>query len=237
MNAAKDLSGAYRPISFPDGATAKIIAGRKTRHTYLLNPQPNPGEVAVRIFEDRAPGEPERGIGRPMGYEIVDPYDDNKVLSHHSLPWRRGQFMWMREPYALIRANKDEKQPFGDGRPIRETNLWWVQPTYYISEPGIYQSAYKDYVLDETWQPSSAMPLWCARVELEVKNVRIAKLSTTMNAEEAQLEGFRDVSGFMIDWLQRYPDMGDPWVSVLRFRAQKRLLRETPGEAHSVAAQ
>jgi hypothetical protein len=107
----------------------------------------------------------------------------------------------------------------------------WVREAWAIAPSGVIYRA--DATLEGIeggpkvrWRPSLHMPRALCRLVLEVKGVRMERLSF-MDESAARAEGRESVAEFKDAWNERYGEAGfgwsaDPWVWVVRFEVIER---------------
>lgn len=130
--------------------------------------------------------------------------------SHPSSPFgEAGDRLWVRETFALERG----------------------QVLYRADEPPLqphdpFDDAPAPRVKGPRWRPSIHMPRACARLMLEVVDIRMERLHE-MTEKSARAEGDPDLETFRDGWNAIYGDQGlgwsaNPWVWVVEFRVLER---------------
>lgn len=149
-----------RPIIFSAQTVKAILENRKTQTRRIVKPQPE--ERLWKIWE-RFPHQSGCPYGEP------------------------GQFLWVRESFAIEHDVDGEAPPYKDGRPLLRNPIYdegqgweWQQAHYAATDPipdlMCEHKGCQGQPCRNPWRPSMFMPRWASRITLEITEVRVERV-------------------------------------------------------------
>lgn len=194
---------AEKPIIFFGPMVRAILAGRKTQTRRVVKPQP-------KFHADGNPGwYPSGDARRRMHYATVEHLV--RGMPADFCPFGQpGSRLWVRET--------GWERPVRTPRMMREGADTWER--FYYDADGLSEGDHEQFkAWGFTRRPSTCMPRWASRIDLEITDVRVERLNE-ISPDDAIAEGLLGLTkdGNMVkygipdkDGLPGTDDTGWPW--------------------------